>query len=306
MSLPQIIEVTLGLIVIYYVLGAIVSLVTQIAMESQQARGVALESLLKKMAGPLTLDIMNLPQIKTLEPIRYANWWNVFGAGTEHKKVEKIPVETLVDAFFDLSGLTSHGSLDAEELTALVGQLPNSEGKQAMLAWIGQGVTSLSELRNRTSAYAAGVLNQAALIFKAKARSFVIIASIVITVLFGVDTLQTAVDLSNDAALRSSAAQQAQATAAQPESTTGLSGRVGELNALSFQIGWWRDQGLPANAPTDEWVKFVLLKLIGLGITAAAVSQGSSFWYDILKRLTGTSSSPEVDSGASAAGGAAG
>ena len=30
---------------------------------------------------------------------------------------------------------------------------------------------------------------------------------------------------------------------------------------------------------------FIFLKVLGLGITAAAVSQGSSFWYDLLKKI---------------------
>jgi hypothetical protein len=65
-----------------------------------------------------------MPQIKGLRPIRYANWWNVFGAGTEEKMVEKIPVRTLVDAFFDLTRLTRKQSLNADELTGPLNQLP--------------------------------------------------------------------------------------------------------------------------------------------------------------------------------------
>jgi len=288
MSFPQIFEVTLGLIVVDYILGAIVSLVTQIAMESRQARGAALDMQLKRMAGLLSADLTDLPQIRALQPIRYANWWTVFSAGTEQKKVEKIPVETLVDAFFDLSGLTSQGSLNPDELTDVIDKLPPSEGKQAMLDWIHQGITNLTELRGRVSAYAGGLLNQAGLIFRAKARSFVIISSIVITLLFGVDSLQLATDLWTDAGLRSVAAEQARNAAAQPEASTGLSALANQLGALSFHIGWWRDQGMPAAASTADWLKYVVLKLIGLGITAAAVSQGSSFWYDMLNRLRGS------------------
>jgi hypothetical protein len=298
MSFSQILEVTLGLIVVYYILGAIVSLVTQIALESRETRAAALEMQLKRLVGSLTADLTGLPQIKALQPIRYANWWTAFTGDTEQKKVEKIPLDTLVDAFFDLSGLTSRGSLGADELVDLIGKLPPSEGKQAVLDWIHQGVTSLTELRSRSSAYVAGLLNQAALIFRAKARSFVIISSIVITLLFGVDSLQLATDLWKDAGLRSVAVQQAQLSASQPESATGLSALANQLNALSFHIGWWRDQGIPSAASTLDWLKYVFLKLVGLGITAAAVSQGSSFWYDMLKRLTGPASAlaPETRS----------
>src|SRR5512135_3417557 len=113
MSFPQILEVALGLILIYYTLGAVVSLITQVVMESLQSRGLALERYLKRLVGDKSIDLTNLPQIKALRPVRYVNWWNVFGAGTEEKKVEKIPVATLVDAFFDLSGLTSKGVMNA-------------------------------------------------------------------------------------------------------------------------------------------------------------------------------------------------
>jgi hypothetical protein len=151
-------------------------------------------------------------------------------------------------------------------------------------------VTSISELRTRTSAYVGGLLHQAGLIFRAKARSFVIVSAIVITVLFGVDTLQLATDLWTDAGLRSMAAEQAQNVASQQESSPGFISLANQLDTLSFQVGWWRGQRLPEAASTTDWIKFIVLKVIGLGITAAAVSQGSSFWYDMLKKLAGSAS----------------
>ena len=275
-------------------------------MESRQTRGHALEEQLKKLTGAATLDLKSLPQIKSLQPIRYAHWWNVFGARTEEKKVERIPVDTLVDAFFDMTGLTSKAALGADELAALVEKLPESEGKQAMLEWIHQGVTSLAALRTRARDFAAGLLNQAALVFRARARSFVIVLSIVVTALFGVDSIQLAKDLWTDAGLRALAAQQAQAAASQPQTTPGLGALVDQLNSLSFHIGWWNVPGLPTTSSTNDWLSFVALKLLGLGITAIAVSQGSSFWYDILKRLTGSTSGFRGTSAGSDGGGALG
>jgi hypothetical protein len=296
MSFPQIVEVALGLIVIYYILGAMVSFITQIVMESLETRGTALERYLKRMAGDMTVDITSLPQVKALRPIRYANWWNVFGAGTEEKKVEKIPVETLLDAFFDLSGLTSKGSMNADELTSLIGKLPESEAKQAMLNWIHQGVTTLSDLRSRTGAYFAGMLNQAALTFRAKARSVVIVLSIVVTLLFGTDSIQLARDLWTDAGLRSIAAQQATVAAGQQSSPSQFNNLLDQLNLLSLRVGWWNMPRTALPSSTSDWLGYVLMKLVGLGITATAVSQGSSFWYDLLKRIAGAPSAGSADS----------
>ncbi len=297
MAFPQILEVALGLVLIYYVLGAIVSTMTQIVNESLQTRGVALEKYLKQIAGDRAIDLTQLPQIKALQPIRYSNWWNVFGAATEEKKVERIPVDTLVDAFFDISGLSQQGSLNADELTSLISKLPESEGRTAMLTWIQQGITAASDLRTRTTEYFAGVLNQASATFKARARSFVIILSIGVTLLFGTDSIQLAKELWTDAGLRSLAVEQINVATAPTATAPNVTDLVQQLGALSVQVGWWRGTDLPSQGSLGDWITFILLKIAGLGITAIAVSQGSSFWYDLLKKATGQSSAPSAASG---------
>jgi hypothetical protein len=270
-------------------------MITQMVLESLETRGVALEKYLKLIAGDKYIDLTSLPQIKALRPIRYARWWNVLGAGTEAKKIERIPVETLVDAFFDLTGLTAQGGLGANELTTLIGKLPESGGKQSMLKWINQGITAISDLRNRTSAYFAGMLNQAALTFRARARSFVILASIVVTLLFGTDSIQLAKELWANAGLRALAGQQAQTVVAAPEGDVNGVADAGtlltDLGALSFRIGWWQLKNAPPISNFGGWFSYVASKFAGLAITAVAVSQGSSFWYDLLKKLTGSTSS---------------
>lgn len=285
MSFPQILEVGIGLIFVYYVMGSIVSTICQIIMESLGTRGLALEKYLKQIAGDNFIDLSEMPQIKALRPVRYANWWNVFGAGTIEKRVEKIPASTLVDAFFDITGLTGKYQTTGDELIATINQLPDSEGKKAMLTWIQKGVTNINDLRSRTNDYFTGILNQAAATFKANARSLVIVLSIVITLLLGTDSIQLARDLWADSTLRDIAASQANAAAQQGQSTD-LTQLLNQLGALSIKIGWWQNQNFPIQTSTVDWIKFILLKFTGLAITAAAVSQGSSFWYDILKKLT--------------------
>lgn len=289
MSIPQILEVAIGLIVVYYILGSLVSLATQWINESLETRGVALERYLKKIAGDKVVDLTSLPQMKALQPIRYKNFLSVFGSGTEPKMIEKVPVSTLVDAYFDLVGLTGKTDLAADELKTLIGNLPDSEGKTAFLKWIDQGVTNINDLRGRTNAYFSGMLNQASATFKANARSFVIIFSVVVTLLFGTDSIQLAKDLWKSSELRAIASAQADAVVAKQGTVNpdDIASLIQDLGAFSVKIGWWRQlENLPQNPTPIDWVKFGLLKALGLGITAVAVSQGSSFWYDLLKKLT--------------------
>ncbi len=302
MSIPQVLEVAVGLIVVYYLLGSVVSLVTQWINESLESRGKALEQYLIRIVGDKKIgDLINLPQMQALRPIRYKNFLSVLGSGTEPKKLEKVPVATLVDAYFDIAGLTAKKEMDLLQLAETIDKLPDSEGKRAFIGWINQGVTNIADLRNRTTAYFTGMMDQAAATFRARARSFVIILSIAITILFGTDTIQLAKALWTNAELRAIAAAQADAVVARDGATADLSSIIDDLSAFSIKIGWWQTQQFPANNDYMGWVMFSLLKVIGLGITAAAVSQGSSFWYDLLKKVSSpaTSTSSSKSSGGS-------
>ena len=292
MSISLVLEVVVGLIVIYYILGSIVSLVTQWINEFFESRGRALEQYLIKLVGDKKIgDLKSLPQIQSLRPIRFKNPLSVFGSVTEPKMIEKIPVATLVDAYFDLAGLTAKKEMELLELAEIVDRLPDSDGKKAFITWINQGVTNLGDLRTRATAYFTGILEQAAATFRARARSFVIILSIGITVLFGTDTIQLARNLWTSAELRAIAAAQANAVVAREGASADLSDLINDLSQYSIKIGWWQTQQFPETNNVGDWALFIILKTVGLGVTAAAVSQGSSFWYDLLKKLSSPTSS---------------
>lgn len=292
MSFSQVLEVAIGLVLVYYVLGSIISWLTKIILEMQETRGKVLEKYLHKIAGDKTVDLTKLPQMKALQPIRYKTPLSVFSSTTVAKKIEKVPVATLVDSFFDLTGLTGRPEMDAAQLKEIVGALPESEGKQAMLKWIDQGVTNVNTLRTRVNSYFTGLLDQAACKYKAHARSFVISFSIILTLILGTDSIQLATNLWNNAELRTLTAGQAQIVIDQGAETLDFQASINALNQFSIiKIGWWQlEDALPDDSSILAWVGFILLKLLGLSLTAVAVSQGSSFWYDLLKKL---STSPE-------------
>ncbi|NOT05424.1 MAG: hypothetical protein HOP27_12580 [Anaerolineales bacterium] len=300
MSVSQALDVAVGLIVVYYLLGSLVSVVTQWINESLETRGKALEQYLIKIVGDKKVeDLVKLPQMEALRPIRYKSLFSIFGSVTEPKKIEKIPVATLVDAFFDLAGLTSKKEMDLLQLAELIDKLPDSDGKKAFIKWINQGVTNIADLRTRTTAYFNGMMEQAAATFRARARSFVIILSVGITLLFGTDTIQLAKTLWSSAELRAIASAQADAVVAREGANADLSDIIDNLGAYSIRIGWWQQEQLPQTNNVGDWALYILLKVVGLGLTAMAVSQGSSFWYDLLKKVTSpsTSSSSSKSSG---------
>lgn len=302
MSFSQALEVAIGLIFVYYVLGSIVSLITQWINEAFETRGKSLERHLKKIVGDKHVDeFVKLPQLEALRPIRYMNAFSVLTSSTEPKKIEKIPASTLVESYFDFVGLTATKEFQANELKELINAFPDSEGKQAMLKWVGQGVTNIEDLRRRTTMYFGGVMEQAAATFKANARSFVIMLSIAITLLLGTDSIQLAQTLWANAGLRALAVAKAEAVVQEEQVTEDniddLIKQLGDLNIVRF--GWWQTELPEASAGVGGWAMFLVLKFLGLGLTAAAISQGSSFWYDLLKKVT----TPTTSSSSSSSGG---
>ncbi|HCR71508.1 MAG TPA: hypothetical protein DIW23_08705 [Anaerolineae bacterium] len=301
MSFSQALEVVIGLIFVFYVLGSIVSLITQWINEAFETRGKSLEKHLKKIVGDNHVgDFVKLPQIQSLRPIRYKNWYSFVSSNTEQKMVEKIPVATLVDSYFDFVGLTASKEITGEGLKELISAFPDSEGKRAIAKWVGQGVTDLEELRKRTTAYFGGLMEQAAATFRSNSRSFVIVLSMLLTLFLGTDSIQLAQTLWANAGIRSAVVAQAQMEV-QMQAVEGtvsedrIDDLIQQLIDLDIvKIGWWQTDVPPAGSDINTWATFIVLKILGLGLTVMAVSQGSSFWYDLLKKLVskgGSSSS---------------
>jgi hypothetical protein len=301
MSISQALEVVIGLIFVYYVLGSIVSLMTQWINEAFETRGKSLERHLMKIVGDKHVgDFVKLPQLQALRPIRYKGALGFLTSATEPKKLEKIPTGALVESYFDFVGLTASKEFELDELKQLISAFPESEGKQAMLKWVGQGVTTIEDLRKRTTMYFSGVMEQASATFRSNARSFVIILSILITFLLGTDSIQLAQTLWNNAGVRALAVAQAELVVRQDDAEARMDDLIQQLLDLNIvRIGWWQTELPPAGSSAVNWAVFVFLKVIGLGLTAAAISQGSSFWYDLLKKITSptTSSSSSTSSG---------
>lgn len=285
MSISQALEVVIGLIFVYYVLGSIISLTTKWINEAFETRGKSLEKHLKRIVGEKHVgDFVKLPQLEAMRPIRYKGALGFITSATEPKKLEKIPATTLVESYFDFVGLTSK-KFELDELKALIEAFPDSEGKQAMLTWVGQGVNTVEELRKRTTTYFSGVMDQAAATFKTNARSFVIVLSILLTFLLGTDSIQLAQTLWTNAGVRALAVAQAQVVVQQEGTDANVEDLIDQLSALQIvKLGWWQTD-IPDMNNFGAWVSFVGLKFLGLGLTAVAVSQGSSFWYDLLKKI---------------------
>jgi hypothetical protein len=309
-SLSQVVSVALSLAIIYYILGMLVSLITKLVLEFLETRGKSMESFLKlnligltEAGKQLTIErLRDMPQLSTLKPVRYAKKGLGFFTGETEivNLLERVPAKNLVDALFDIAGTTQATKEDLLKVVNLLpDRLPNQSidfaAKKELKQMIENGFTDIDAVRLKMETWFGGLMDQAAQAFKAQARRWVIFVSILLTVILGVDSIELARRYWNDAAISATANAQASLILAssqdenlQNAQSDALLRQLDEMNALDFE--WYFK---PADAP-PSWLVW---KILGLVISAVAVSQGSSFWYDMIRQLKGEHKSTSVPSG---------
>jgi hypothetical protein len=108
--------------------------------------------------------------------------------------------------------------------------------------------------------------------------------ALTLVVALNIDTFRIADQLWTQKAVR--AAVVARAEAAQPRAgATGLkqvASDVTDLQQLSIPIGWSAETRPEGG---DEWLFRVVFKVLGLLVTAAALTLGAPFWFDVLSKV---------------------
>lgn len=288
MSFAPLFDVVVGLVLVYYILGLVVSFITARILEVLELRGKDLEEYLRKIVGGTELEkFLALPQIESLRPIRYKGVMGFFTGSVEPKRLERVPILNLVDAVFQMYHLIDNKE-SVVQLKHKISNLPDSNAKTNLLNWIDQQVTDIDQLRSKTTMWLTGLMNQASMTYKAHIRLVVIGLSLLVTLALGVDTLDFANRLWYDADLRAIVSAKAEVYLAKEGAAADIEPLIKDLGELSFQMGWWATPPSLLNETAAMSALAALLKkLVGLFITFVAVSQGASFWYDILRRLKG-------------------
>jgi hypothetical protein len=110
-----------------------------------------------------------------------------------------------------------------------------------------------------------------------------------LTILVNADTVMIVNALSRDTTLRASIVAAAQEAAKQPvpqgsgNSFETIKTLQGQINALQLPIGW--SMGADDQRRPPKSLGEAFMKLVGLSLTAFAVSLGAPFWFDLLNKL---------------------
>jgi hypothetical protein len=163
------------------------------------------------------------------------------------------------------------------ELRSAIGDLPNGKAKDSLLSMINSGVQSLEDTRRLVEGWYDDAARNISLVFTQHARRIVIVLAAAITLLTGVDSVAIAQNLWEEPSRRAAVtAQTDQFIQEQPGSD--IQSFLSSLEELNIPL-LWNFNNLPDDV--GGWGQ----KIAGLIITWVAISQGSSFWYDVLKKV---------------------
>ena len=301
MSVSTILEIIIGLILIYYVLGVIVSAVTSWITKTLQTRAKDLEGYLNGLLDDKDKldEIMANPLITALKPVRLTPIVGFFTGQTAEYSTEKIPTGIFLTAVLG-RGIDTYQTFDEVKQAAenaLNGLPDTSRLKNDVTKLINEAEGNLAQLRYSLESWFDGVMDKASATFAIHARRIVVALALVVTLVSGVDSIDIALQLWNQPNLRAVASAKAVQIADGGELEPDIKVLVSTLEELEldYHNDWWNTRNSP-DAPNAT-----LMKVIGLAITWVAVAQGSSFWYDVMKKVTsiarssGSSSSPETN-----------
>ena len=154
----------------------------------------------------------------------------------------------------------------------------------------------LSEFKKRVDGWYEETMDRVRGWYTRFTRVILLIIGAVLVILINGDSINIATTLWREAPIRAAVVEQAGTVAAeeQPDTEEAVD-QLRDLEELNLPLGWAIEdagEGDPRGLP-DTFLE-VLTKLLGLLITALALSFGSTFWFDFLKRFVGIrSSGPE-------------
>jgi hypothetical protein len=175
------------------------------------------------------------------------------------------------------------GSEGFEKLTAAIGTLPEGSNIRASLEQLaGGGADAVDAFRERIAGWFDDAMDRAAGVYKRNLQTLSLVIALLLVVLLNADTIAVTEQLWSDSALRLSIAHAAEMTVSEAGAEQPALDRVSWQELATLPIGWDFEPG-PADG--GGWFGTLLLKVVGLLLTALAVSLGAPFWFDVLSRF---------------------
>lgn len=302
MSVSAAIDTAIGLMLMYFVLSLVCTVVNEYIATWTNLRASTLEASLHKL--------VDVPRLRS----DFYNHGLIDGANSaKGGHVSYLSGDTFALALLNSLDPTQVIP-DFATITQAVQHLPDSNVRDALLTNIAAAQGDLGKLRGNVAAWFDTSMDRVAGVYKRYLKWLSLAVGFMLALLINADTITAGAALWRDDALRAQFAGSAQQVLAEGKAAAGLpagdvtantdesiSGVVAVIRSSEMQLrplplGWnFSSAVLAAPWPAILWL--AILKLFGLALTAIALSLGAPFWFDLLSKfmnLRGTGPKPDA------------
>lgn len=270
-----ILDVGIGLIFFYFLLSTITLHLNEFIAARLKWRANDLEKQIRHMLGDpeLANKVLQSPMITSI---------------TAGKKPSYIPANTFALALFDAFVPEGETATALDQVEKGMASLPTNRVTGPVTKIVNHANGNMKNARAGAEEWFNAAMDRLSGAYKRKMQALTLLVSLLLTSILGADSLVIINTLYKEPALRAAVTGSAQAPSSNQQIQTNQSGQASAVQQSvdsflksGFPLGW-------GDLPTDAtgWFK----KVIGLLITALAVSLGAPFWFNILQqsiRLSG-------------------
>jgi hypothetical protein len=273
----QILEVVVGLVLIYLALSIGCSGIKEVLAAAFSLRSKMLEkgvrSMLKKGPNDYTAKIFGHPLIAATAP--------------EGQKPSYISARMFAAALLDVvAPANATQPRTMQSLRAGVAQIPDVKLRGTLLIMIDAANDDVDAARLKIEHWFDDTMARVSGWYKRMAQKIIFVAGLLLCCAANADTLMIVKELWSDEALRRAVVAQAekQVQAANPTDPASAEATLGVVRTANAPpIGWSKNAKDLRALPSE--VGDASLKVLGILLTAFAIVMGAPFWFDILNKL---------------------
>jgi hypothetical protein len=295
-----VLEVAIGLVVVYFLLSLLCSAIREGIESVLKTRATHLERGLRELLNDrtgtgMTATLYAHPLIDGLfqgsyDPrkigTRKRDWMPVGSTLPSY-----IPSASFATALLDIvvrgadasaasAAASTSPAITLDAVRKQISTIENPPVQRALLAALDTAQGDLQKAQANIEAWFDRTMERVAGWYKRKSQAILFALGIFVAVAANVDTLAIAQFLYEDKPTREAlVAEASRDLSSNPAADTREV--VAEIRKLHLPIGW---SARPAEGPASLWTS-VLAPVFGWLTTALAVSLGAPFWFDVLKRV---------------------
>ena len=296
-------DVAIGMVLIYSLLSLICSTINEGLASYLSLRAATLKAGLDNLLGAsLSAQVFDHHLVQGLVQQDVFFKWR--------RKPSYIPTRTFVLTVLDT--LNGGFPTSTDEIRLAIQKVPDPKVQRALLALVDEAKGDLEEVKKNLGVWFDHSMDRVSGWYRRKVQLFILLIGIVVSFGLGVDSTATAKLLWGDSALREALVEaakiQVQKSAAAPGAAPAPAPGTRDLKQVGKDLQEMQTQFAALDIPTypfhavcTEWQVlnpgkacpgflsrggfWLRRHLLGFIITAAALSLGAPFWFDLLNKL---------------------